>query len=62
MICDLNNEASVGQRKDDGQFQSLGWHKQALHEAEKLINSGEARFSDWEHAKRRIRRKALRCS
>ncbi|HMC27856.1 MAG TPA: addiction module protein [Verrucomicrobiae bacterium] len=44
--------------QDEDHFDSPGWHKDALSEAEKLVKSGKAKFSDWEKAKRRIRRKA----
>ena len=30
------------------------WHKDLLDERERLIESGEARFGDWETAKKRI--------
>jgi hypothetical protein len=47
---------------DEDQFESPLWHKQALRETEKLVKSGEAKFSAWEQAKVRIRRQALRRS
>lgn len=32
----------------------LPWHQELLEERERLIRDGQARFSDWETAKRRI--------
>ena len=34
------------------------WHAEELKETEKLVKSGQAKFSDWEEVKVRIRRKA----
>ena len=31
------------------------WHKEILDERQRLIGEGNAKFSDWETAKRRIR-------
>ncbi len=31
------------------------WHKQLLDERERMVESGEAKFVDWEEAKDRIR-------
>ena len=36
------------------------FHAQALREAERAMKSGKAKFSDWEEAKKRIRRKAAK--
>ena len=44
--------------KDEDRFQSPAWHAQALREAERAVKNGKAKFSDWEKAKKRIRRKA----
>ena len=44
--------------KDDDRFESPAWHAQALREAERAMKSGKAKFSDWDEAKKRIRRKA----
>ena len=44
--------------KDDDRFESPEWHAQALREAERAMKNGEAKFSDWKEAKKRIRRKA----
>ena len=46
--------------KDDDSFESPAWHAQALHEAERVMKSGKAKFSDWDEAKKRIRRKAAK--
>jgi hypothetical protein len=46
--------------KDDDRFESREWHAQALREAERAMKNGKARFSDWEEAKKRIRRKAAK--
>jgi hypothetical protein len=32
----------------------LQWHKDLLDERERLVQTGQARFTDWETAKRRI--------
>lgn len=37
--------------RDDGSFKSPEWHATVLSEREKMIESGEARFIDWEQAK-----------
>ena len=46
--------------KDDDRFESPAWHAQALREAERAVKNGKAKFSDWEKAKKRIRRKAAK--
>ena len=35
------------------------WQKEILDERERLVERGEAQFSDWEEAKKRIPQKAL---
>jgi hypothetical protein len=37
------------------QVESPVWHKEALEETEKRVQSGEATFSDWQKAKASIR-------
>jgi hypothetical protein len=37
--------------RDEGSFKSPEWHATLLREREKKIESGEARFIDWEQAK-----------
>ena len=44
--------------QDETQFESPAWHEQALRETETIVKAGEAKFSDWEEAKKRLRRKA----
>ena len=46
--------------KDDDRFESPAWHAQALREAERAMKNGKAKFSDWQEAKKRIRRKAAK--
>ena len=46
--------------KDDDRFESPEWHAQALRESERAMKDGRAEFSDWEKAKKRIRRKAAK--
>lgn len=43
---------------DDDKLPSPPWHADVLLKTERLVAAGEARFSDWEEAKSRIRRKA----
>jgi hypothetical protein len=46
-------------RDEDG-FESPTWHAYALREAEHAVKTGKAQFSEWEEAKKRIRRKAAK--
>jgi hypothetical protein len=46
--------------QDEDQFESPAWHEKALREAKHAVNSGKAQFSDWEEAKKRVRRKAAK--
>ena len=46
--------------RDEDRFESPAWHAQALREAERAVKNGKAKFSDWEIAKKRIRRKAAK--
>ena len=46
--------------KDDDRFESPAWHAEALREAERSMKNGKATFSDWQEAKKRIRRKAAK--
>jgi Putative addiction module component len=41
--------------RDPHGLESPGWHKEALEETQKRIESGEGVFSDWEKAKISIR-------
>ena len=47
---------------DEGKVESPAWHAEALHDAERLVKQGKAKFSDWEDAKRRINRKISKTS
>jgi hypothetical protein len=42
---------------DPVKLTSPAWHLEELRATERLVEQGKARFSDWESAKRRIRRK-----
>ena len=44
--------------RDEDKFESPKWHEEALRDAERAVESGKAKFSDWEGAKKRLRRKA----
>ena len=46
--------------QDEDRFESPAWHEQALREAERAAKNGKAKFTDWEEAKKRIRRKAAK--
>ena len=41
--------------RNDTDIPSPDWHGQVLEERQARIDSGDATFSDWEDAKRRIR-------
>lgn len=45
---------------DEVAFESPPWHADALREAERAVAAGTAKFSDWEEAKKRLRRKAAK--
>jgi hypothetical protein len=46
--------------QDESKVVSPAWHEEALQEAERLVKQGKAKFSNWEDAKKRIRRKAFK--
>jgi hypothetical protein len=46
--------------RDEAKIPSPDWHEATLLETERLVREGKAEFSNWEVAKRRIRRKAAR--
>lgn len=46
--------------RDESKVESPAWHAEELKETEKLVKSGQAKFSDWKEAKVRIRRKAAK--
>jgi hypothetical protein len=48
--------------REEGTFESPAWHADALHQTERLLKDGKAKFSDWDHAKERIRRKVRKNS
>lgn len=46
--------------KDEAKVKSPAWHAESLREAERLVKTGKAKFSDWDEAKSRIRRAAAK--
>ena len=42
--------------QDEAETESPGWHGAVLRETEQLVREGKAKFSDWQSARRRIRR------
>ena len=46
--------------QDEDQFESPAWHEEALRVAERAVKAGTAKFSDWDVAKKRLRRKAAK--
>ena len=44
--------------QDEAQIMSPAWHGAVLRETEQLVREGKAKFSDWQTARRRLRRKA----
>lgn len=46
--------------QDENRFDSPVWHEKALREAERMVKTRKSQFSNWEEAKKRIRRKAAR--
>jgi hypothetical protein len=46
--------------RDESEVDSPGWHGLVLRETEQLVREGKAKFSDWQVASRRIRRKAAK--
>ncbi len=55
-------EIWVDLSRDEDRYESPAWHKEALQEAERAVASGKAKFSDWEEAKERLRRKIAKQS
>lgn len=45
---------------NDARFTSPTWHGTALFETQRLVKAGKAKFSDWEDAKVRLRRKVAK--
>ena len=48
--------------RDGKKMESPEWHAEALQQTEQLVAQGKAKFSDWEDAKERVRRKASKRS
>jgi len=46
--------------RDEAGIESPGWHREVLRETERLVRGGKASFSNWQTARRRIRRRAER--
>jgi hypothetical protein len=44
--------------RDEAELDSPRWHGAVLRDTEQLVREGKAKFSDWQSARRRIRRKA----
>jgi hypothetical protein len=44
--------------RNEGDIPVADWHKELLDERKRQIDAGEARFTDWETAKKRIRDQA----
>lgn len=43
--------------KDEKTFKSPAWHKTILKDREKALEAGKVTVTDWEQAKKRIKRK-----
>ena len=43
--------------RNDKQIPIADWQKELLNERQRQIDTGEAKFSDWESAKERIRKR-----
>jgi hypothetical protein len=46
--------------REEAKLDSPAWHGLILRETERLVRDGKAKLSDWQAAKRRILRKAVR--
>ncbi len=44
--------------REEDVFESPAWHEAALREAERAVETGTAKFSDWEEVKKRLRRQS----
>jgi hypothetical protein len=51
-------EAIWADLSGDDYFESPSWHADALKQSAAKVQSGKAKFSEWDLAKERIRRKA----
>ena len=45
---------------NEARFASPVWHGPALRETQRLVKAGKAKFSDWDEAKARLRRKTAK--
>ena len=45
---------------NEARFESPAWHGTALEDTQQLVKAGKAKFSDWEDAKARLRRKTAK--
>lgn len=43
--------------RDEKEFESPAWHQTVLEDREKAFKAGKVSISDWEQAKKRIRKK-----
>jgi len=43
--------------RDEEKLESPAWHKAVLEDREAALRAGKVTASDWEHAKKRIRKK-----
>ena len=48
----------VWQSIDEAEFTSPAWHEAVLRDREEAVRRGEAKFSSWPEAKKRIRKRA----
>lgn len=46
----------TGLPEDDAGIESPAWHGEALHETERLVNAGKAKFLDLDDAIKNLRR------
>jgi putative addiction module component (TIGR02574 family) len=45
--------------RDETKLESPAWHRTILEDREKALKAGKVTVSDWEQAKKRIRKKVL---
>ncbi len=45
---------------NEARFTSPAWHGPALRETQRLAKAGKAKFSDWDEAQARLRRKTAK--
>lgn len=43
--------------RDESKFESPAWHKTVLEDRERAFKAGKLTVSDWEQAKKRIRKR-----